>query len=98
MAGSDDNTKSHLFNNSTQADAYKKYRPRYPEELFDAIYDYAGSTAGTETALDIATGRSGYCMSAINHRTDVHIASATSHVHGATALCHRQHACQFNHD
>ena len=92
MPGSDDSTKSHLFNNSTQADAYKKYRPRYPEVLFDAIYDYAGSTAGTGTALDIATGRSGYYTSASKHRTDVHIASVTSHVHGATAL-HGATAC-----
>jgi ubiquinone/menaquinone biosynthesis C-methylase UbiE len=56
MADEGNETKAHLFNNNSQADAYKKYRPRYPKELFDAIYDYAGSTAATDTALDIATG------------------------------------------
>jgi hypothetical protein len=52
---SGNDTKAHLFSNEQQADAYKKYRPTYPSELFQAIYDYAGSNP-RDTALDVATG------------------------------------------
>ena len=50
-----DDSKAHLFSNEQQADAYKKYRPTYPSELFQAIYDCAGSNP-RDTALDVATG------------------------------------------
>ena len=55
MAAGNNGTKAHLFSNEQQADAYKKYRPTYPSELFQAIYDYAGSNL-RDTALDVATG------------------------------------------
>ncbi len=42
--------------NDKQAAAYAKNRPSYPGELFDAIYQYAGGGAGTDVALDVATG------------------------------------------
>lgn len=54
-AADGDGTKAHLFSNEQQADAYKKYRPTYPPELFQAIYDYARSNP-RDTALDVATG------------------------------------------
>lgn len=55
MSDAAEGNKAHLFGDARQAEAYKQYRPRYPPELFQAIYDYAGS-APTEIALDVATG------------------------------------------
>ena len=44
-----------LFSDKDQARAYADNRPSYPDELFDAVYDYAGEPhAGV--ALDVATG------------------------------------------
>ncbi len=44
-----------LFDDKDQARAYASFRPSYPDELFDAVYDYAGPPhAGV--ALDVATG------------------------------------------
>ena len=44
-----------LFADKDQASAYAQFRPSYPDELFSAIYEYAGPPqAGI--ALDVATG------------------------------------------
>ena len=40
-------------NFSTQADIYARYRPRYPQELFEFIFE---RTANRQNAWDCATG------------------------------------------
>lgn len=45
---------SSLFDN--QAVAYSKFRPNYPQELFDIILTYCDLSDGNQTALDLATG------------------------------------------
>ena len=44
-----------LFSNKDQASAYAKYRPTYPDELYEAIYGYAGPPE-KGVALDVAAG------------------------------------------
>jgi hypothetical protein len=44
-----------LFSNKDQASAYAKYRPTYPDELYEAIYEFAGPPE-KGVALDVAAG------------------------------------------
>ena len=54
------NSGVQLFSDKDQASAYAKYRPTYPDELYTAIYDYAGPPQ-MGVALDVATGASFPC-------------------------------------
>lgn len=45
---------SNLFD--SQAAAYSKFRPSYPKELFQAIYDFGGFHNNGALAVDLATG------------------------------------------
>jgi hypothetical protein len=51
-------------NFSRQADAYAKYRPGYPPELFDFILKYV---EGRSAAWDCATGNGQSAMSLAKH-------------------------------
>ena len=44
-----------LFSDKDQASAYAQYRPSYPDDVFSAVYEYAGPPH-TDVALDVATG------------------------------------------
>ena len=45
---------SHLFQD--QAQSYAEFRPSYPKELYDILFEYIGKDSPMEHALDIATG------------------------------------------
>ena len=45
---------SHLFQD--QAQSYAEFRPSYPKELYDILFEYISKDSPMEHALDIATG------------------------------------------
>eukprot|EP01026_Neomeris_dumetosa_P027614 TRINITY_DN2243_c1_g1_i8.p1 TRINITY_DN2243_c1_g1~~TRINITY_DN2243_c1_g1_i8.p1 ORF type:complete len:151 (-),score=6.62 TRINITY_DN2243_c1_g1_i8:35-487(-) len=49
-----------------QASNYSKFRPRYPEHLYDVIFQYSGKMDG-QLAVDIATGNGQAANSLAKH-------------------------------
>ena len=87
-------SKANLFSHDGQAKAYGLFRPRYNDELFNAIYAYAGPPQ-TNRALDIATGYpTTPCQTSLHARWKLHHVS--ERVLTRSALHHQQCACQAN--